>query len=114
MKNRKIIILFPVQPANTWELGQPLMDLLSPCAKLLESQEAVSEHTRCVALHVMGRGGPAFHLPSVVVVASPIGSGREMRLMGRPSEIYPTARQEARRQVLTDSFCCTGVGVDLD
>lgn len=62
----------------------------------------------------MGRGGPAFPPLSVVVVAIPIGPGREMRLMGRASEIYPTARQEARSQVLTDSFSCTRVGVDLD
>lgn len=49
MKNRRII-LFPVQPANTWELGQPLMYLFSPCAKLLKSQAVVSEHAR---LHLM-------------------------------------------------------------
>lgn len=90
------------------------MDLLSPCANPLKIQAVVSEHARCVAPHVMGRGGPAFHPLSVVVVASPIGSGREMRLKERASEIYPIAKQEARRQVLTDSFSCTGVGVDLD
>jgi len=90
------------------------MVLLSPCANLLKSQAVAWKHTRCVAPHVMGTGGPAFLLLSAVVIASPVGPSRDMRLMEGDSEIYPTVKQEARRQVLTDSFSCTGVGVDLD
>lgn len=90
------------------------MDLSSPCANPLKSQAVVSEHARCVSLHGMGRGGPAFHPLSIVVVAGPVGPGRGTRMMEGASEIYPTAKQEARRQVLTDSFSHTRVLVDLD
>lgn len=47
-----------------------------------------------------------------MAVAGPVGPGRGTRMMEGASEIYPMAKQEARRQVLTDSFSHTRVRVD--